>query len=102
MNLNKATTESFFVYNKFHESMNMTLKVSTASVVNTRRLVDVPNGGSIMGGLIDTLDLPWGTGKNYPKPNQVIDRVIGNISNNGIMQSFSGFELYLTHVIAEL
>jgi hypothetical protein len=102
MNIDVAVTEAFSIYIKHHLDLNLSSKVTTGSVATIRRIVDVPNGDKLMGELIDTADMPWGTGKPFPNPTQILDKVIKNLAYNGVVQSFSGFEFYLTHLIADL
>jgi hypothetical protein len=102
MNLEKATTEAFAVYNNFHNDLNVTSKVSIASVNTIRRIVDIPNGDKIMGQFVDSLEMPWGKGKSFPKPTKTLDTVINNLAYNALLQAFSGFEFFLTHLIADL
>ncbi len=102
MNLEKATTEAFASYNAFHEQLNQTLKVSLGSIHDMRTKVSGKQGPQVMGEIIDNLCLPWGKKKNYPKPDETLNSVNKNLCKNGISQAFSGFELYMTHLIAIL
>ena len=102
MDISTAISEGFAIYNRFHNNLNLGSKVNAAGLKTLSRIVDVENGDIIMGTLVDTVGMPWGNNKPFPKPTQIIENVYQNLINNTIVQAFSGFEHYLTNVIADL
>lgn len=102
MDISGSSTEAFARYNEFHVNLNLTTKVSAASVIKVKDLVSDSNGDKIMGGFIDALEMPWGKEKTIPNPIDVIDKVSENLSYYSLVQAFSGFEYYMTHLIADL
>lgn len=102
MDITTSCTEAFHVYNRFHNSLNMTSKVAAAGVLTLKRIVDVDNGDVIMGTLVDTVKQPWGTNKPFPNPTKIADNVNTNLINNAIVHAFSGFEHYLTNLISDI
>lgn len=102
MDISNANTEAYVIYNRFHNNLNLTSKVAAAGVLTLKRLVDVDNGDIIMGTLVDTVGLPWGTNKPFPNPTQITDNVYENLINNTLVQAFAGFEHYLTNLIADI
>lgn len=102
MNLTSANTEALAIYNRFHNNLNLTSKVAAAGILTLKRLVDVDNGDVIMGALVDTVGLPWGTNKLFPNPTKLTDDVRKNLNYNTFIQAFSGFEHYIINVITDV
>lgn len=102
MDISKANSEAYAIYNRFHNSLNLSCKVAAAGLKTMNRLVDVENGNIIMGTLVDTVGMPWGRNKPFPNPTRIIDNVYQNLIDNTIIQAFSGFELYLSNLITDL
>jgi hypothetical protein len=102
MDISNANTEAYAVYNRFHNNLNLTSKVAAAGILTLKRLVNVDNGDVIMGTLVDTVGLPWGTNKPFPNPTNIADNVYENLINNTFVQAFAGFEHYLTNLIADI
>ena len=102
MNILDTNTEAFAIYNRFHNNLNLTSKVAAAGILTLKRLVNVDNGDIIMGALVDTVGLPWGTNKAFPNPTQITDNVRENINYNTFIHAFSGFEHYITNVISDI
>ena len=102
MNISNANTEAFAIYNRFHNNLNLTSKVAAAGVLTLKRIVNVDNGDVIMGTLVDTVGLPWGTNKPFPNPTQITDNVYENLIYNTFVQAFAGFEHYLNNLIIDI
>lgn len=102
MDINNSNSEAYALYNRFHNSLNLSSKVAAAGLYTMNRIVDVENGDIIMGTLVDTLGMPWGKNKPFPEPTIIIEKVYQNLIDNTVIQAFSGFEHYLTNLIADL
>jgi hypothetical protein len=102
MNINNAGLESFINYKKFHADFNSTSKVAVAGMQTLKRIVDVSEGGALMGALVDTLDMPWNTKVNFKNPAEFAEKATTIYSSMALVDAVSAFDWFLTSYVEDI
>lgn len=101
MDFSTANTEPFYIFHRFHESVNRLVKVISGALALTQRTVNGPNGKKILSDIIKAAGEPW-SGSHHYDPEQELTTSTTFIAEMGIVRVDSAMEDFLISTDAEV
>lgn len=102
MDISKANTEPFYIFHKFHESLNRLTKAIAGSLVFTQRAI---GGGSVgkkmLSALIEGAGEPW-RGTNHYAPERELTSATMFFAEMGVVRVASAMEDFVISADAEV
>lgn len=102
MNIENVNTEPFVGYHLFHEHINVTIKILTASLNNTIAHVNNSTDEKELGNLISKTDPAWNLPPIWSFSGMSKEQVYGFVSELGLVSSFSALDDFFDGVEAEI
>ena len=102
MNLDNVNTEPFVGYHLFHEQINITIKILSASLNNTMSHAKKFDDGRELGRLIANTDKAWNTPPIWSFSEFSEEQVYGFVSELGVVSAFSALDDFFIGVEAEI
>ncbi|TVO80652.1 hypothetical protein [Shewanella algae] len=102
MNIENVNTEPFVGYHLFHEHINITIKILTASLNNTITHVNNSSSDKELGNLIARTDPAWNLPPIWSFAGMSEDQVYGFVSELGLVSAFSALDDFFDGVEAEI
>ncbi|MEI7283530.1 hypothetical protein [Pectobacterium carotovorum] len=102
MNLENVNTEPFVNLHLFHEHINITIKILTASLHNTFEIVSSSNDEKELGKLIAKTDPAWNTPPIWSFSGISKAQIYGYVSEFGVIGAFSALDDFFEGVESEI
>lgn len=102
MNIENVNTEPFVGYHLFHEHINVTIKILTASLNNTIAHVTSSEDDKELGNLIAKTDPAWNLPPIWSFSGMSEEQVYGFVSELGLVSAFSALDDFFDGVEAEI
>jgi len=102
MNLDNVNTEPFVGYHLFHEQINITIKILSASLNNTMTHANKFDDGRELGRLIAKTDQAWNMPPVWSFSEFSEEQVYGFVSELGVVSAFSALDDFFIGVEAEI
>jgi hypothetical protein len=102
MNLDYVNTEPYRGYHQFHEKLNVTIKIMTASLHHTLDHVNGVEDNKELGRMISVSDRAWSNPPIWSFDSLTESEVYGFVSELGIVSAFSAIDDFFEGVEAEI
>jgi len=102
MNIESVNTEPFVGYHLFHEHINVTIKILTASLNNTIAHITNSKDDKELGNLIARTDSAWNLPPIWSFSGMPEQQVYGFVSELGLVSAFSALDDFFDGVEAEI
>lgn len=102
MNINHVNTEPFVNFHLFHEHINITIKILTASLHNTFEIVSSSNDNKELGKLIIKTDAAWNMPPIWSFSGMTKEQIYGYVSEFGVIGAFSAFDDFFEGIESEI
>jgi hypothetical protein len=103
LNINDARTEPYIGYFEFHEHINITIKIMSASLFHTLDYLNNSSDDRELGNLIRNADQSWNSPPIWSIKNTFSEKeVYGFASELGLISSFSALDDFIESVEGEI
>jgi hypothetical protein len=102
MDSSNANVEPYRRYHDFHERLNESLKVLTASACHTVAFLEEPHTTQTLGDLIKAADPSWRFPPVWEPPANLAQSMIGSIGRLGIVNVWSALDDFRVGIEAEI
>lgn len=102
MNIENVNSEPFLNFHQFHEHINITIKILTASLHNTIEVVSSSNDEKALGRLISKADPAWNMPPIWSFSGIPKSQIYGYVSEFGLVGAFSALDDFFDGIEAEI